>query len=148
MSPADRLRRLAALAAQGIAPSVSAVADGPASGRDGGRWRIAVARLRAAGLLAWPDRPVAAAGTPAPLWPGPRAGEVLTAAELEAWERCRDLPSPDGGWVEVEGETLRVVDGVALSREVGVEDWRLLRGGVARGEQSGRVGRWEVVDVG
>jgi len=40
-----------------------------------------------------------------------------------------------------------VVDGVALSREIGVEDVRLLRGGVAVGEESGRMTRWEVVDA-
>lgn len=150
MSPDDRLRRLAAVAAQGIAPSVSAVADGPASGRDGGRWRIAVARLRAAGLLAWPDRPVAAAGTPAPLWPGPSAWFVLTPEELEAWERCRDMPSPDSGWVSIyaggEGDVRRVVDGVALAFEPREEDVRLLRGGVAVGVVSGARFRWEVVD--
>jgi hypothetical protein len=143
VSPADRLRALAALAATGVAPSVSALAVDAA---DALRWRVAVSRLRAVGLLAWPTA-AAVAGRPAPLWPGPRAGEVLEAAELEAWERCRDLPSPDGGWVEVEGEVLRAVDGVALAREVGVEDVRLLRGGVAVGVVSGRCCRWGVVDV-
>jgi hypothetical protein len=144
VSPADRLRALAALAAQGIAPSVSALAVDAA---DALRWRVAVTRLRAAGLLAYPVA-VAAPGQPAPLWPGPRAGEVLSVEELDTWEDCRDLPSPDSGWVEVEGEVLRAVDGVALAREVGVEDVRLLRGGVAVGVVSGRACRWEVVDVG
>jgi hypothetical protein len=143
VSPADRMRTLAALAATGIAPSVSALAVDAA---DALRWRVAVSRLRSAGLLAWPTA-AAVAGRPAPLWPGPRAGEVLSTEELAAWERCRDLPSPDGGWVEVEGEVLRAVDGVALAREVGVEDVRLLRGGVAVGVVSGRCCRWEVVDV-
>ena len=143
MSPADRLRALAALAATGVAPSVSALAVDAA---DALRWRVAVSRLRSAGLLAWPTA-AAVAGRPAPLWPGPRAGEVLSVEELDAWEDCRDLPSPDSGWVEVDGEVLRAVDGVALAREVGVEDVRLLRGGVAVGVVSGRACRWEVVDV-
>lgn len=147
MSPADRLRALAALAAQGIAPSVSALAVDAA---DALRWRVAVTRLRAAGLLAYPVA-VAAPGQPAPLWPGPRAGEVLEAAELAAWERCRDLPSPDEGWVSVgaggEGDVRRAVDGVALAPEPREEDVRLLRGGVAVGVVSGARFRWEVVDV-
>lgn len=143
MSPADRMRTLAALAATGIAPSVSALAVDAA---DALRWRVAVSRLRSAGLLAWPTASTAG-GRPAPLWPGPRAGEVLSVEELDVWEDCRDLPSPDSGWVEVDGEVLRAVDGVALAREVGVEDVRLLRGGVAVGVVSGRVCRWEVVDV-
>jgi len=45
----------------------------------------------------------------------------------------------------VDGETMRVVDGVALARDIGAEDWRLLRGGVARGVVTGALGRWEVV---
>ena len=110
------------------------------------RWRVAVSRLRSAGLLEWPTA-AAVAGRPAPLWPGPRAGEVLSVEELDVWEDCRDLPSPDSGWVEVDGEVLRAVDGVALAREVGAEDVRLLRGGVAVGVVSGRACRWEVVDV-
>ena len=143
MSPADRLRTLAALAAQGIAPSVSAVAVDAA---DALRWRVAVTRLRAAGLLAYPVA-VAAPGQPAPLWPGPRAGEVLEAAELAAWERCRDQPSPDEGWVQVGGDVRRAVDGVALAPEPREEDVWLLRGGVAVGVVSGARFRWEVVDV-
>lgn len=144
MSPAERLRAIAACAASGVAPSVAVLAAYPA---ETGQWRQAVVRLRLAGLVALPSAQPAP-GAPAPLWPGPRAGDVLTPAELAAWEACRDLPSPDDGWVDVEGETLRVVDGVALAREVGAEDWRLLRGGVVVGVVSGRRGRWEVVDVG
>lgn len=144
MSPADRLRILAAIAAQGLAPSVSAVAVDAA---DALRWRVAVTRLRAAGLLAYPVA-VAAPGQPAPLWPGQRAASVLSAEGLAAWERCRDQPSPDEGWVRVGGCVRRAVDGVALATEPREEDVRLLRGGVAVGVVSGARFRWEVVDVG
>ncbi len=147
MSPADRLHALAALAAQGIAPSVSALAVDAA---DALRWRVAVSRLRSAGLLAWPTA-AAVAGRPAPLWPGPRAGEVLSVEELDAWEDCRDMPSPDSGWVSVgaggEGDVRRAVEGVALAAEPREEDVQLLRGGVAVGVVSGARFRWEVVDV-
>ena len=54
MSPADRMRTLAALAAQGIAPSVSALA---ADAADATRWRVAVSRLRSAGLRSAGLRP-------------------------------------------------------------------------------------------
>lgn len=143
MSPAERLRAIAACAAAGIAPSVSALA---ADAAETGQWRQAVVRLRLAGLVALPaSQP--APGAPAPLWPGPRAGDVLTPAELEAWEACQDLPSPDDGWVRVGGEVRRAVDGVALAAEPREEDVQLLRGGVAVGMVSGAVLRWEVVDA-
>jgi len=143
VSPVDRLRALAALAAAGLAPSVSALAT---DARDAGRWRVAVARMRARGWLVW-SATLPSAGTPVPLWPGPRAGEVLTCEELEAWERCRDLPSPDEGWVRVGGDVRRAVEGVALAAEPREEDVQLLRGGVAVGAVSGARLRWEVVDV-
>lgn len=138
----DRLRALAALAAAGLAPSVSALAtDAP----DALRWRVAVARLRARGWVAWPVA-LPSVGAPVPLWPGPRAASVLSAEEVAAWERCRDMPSPDDGWVRVGGDVRRAVDGVALAAEPREEDVRLLRGGVAVGVVSGAALRWEVVD--
>lgn len=143
MSPTERLQAIAALAATGVAPSVSALAAYPA---ETGQWRQAVVRLRLAGLVA-PPSAQPAPGAPAPLWPGPRAGEVLSPAELEAWERCRDMPSLDDGWVRVGGEVRRAVDGVALAAEPREEDVQLLRGGVAVGVVSGTAFRWEVVDA-
>lgn len=140
MSPAERLRTIAALAATGVAPSVSALAAYPA---ETGQWRQAVVRLRLAGLVALPSAQPAP-GAPAPLWPGPRAGDVLSPAELAAWEACRDIPSPDDGWVRVGGEVRRAVDGVALADEPSKEDVQLLRGGVAVGMVSGAALRWEV----
>ena len=142
MSPTDRMRALAALAAAGLAPSVSALAVDAA---DAGRWRVAVARMRVRGWLLW-SAALPSVRAPVPLWPGPRAGEVLSAEELEAWERCRDLPSPDKGWVRVGGDVRRAVDGVALAAEPQDEDVRLLRGGVAVGVVSGAALCWEVVD--
>lgn len=146
MTKAERLRALARVAAAGQVPSIGAVV---ADHIEHAQWRMAVSRLRAEGLL--PPAGVApTVGAPAPLWPGPARDALVNLigeAAVAAWEAARDRPSPDGGWVYVGGEVRRVVDGVALSREIGVEDVRLLRGGVAVGEESGRMTRWEVVDA-
>ena len=74
------------------------------------------------------------------LWPGPRAGEVLSPEEVSAWEAARQVP-PERGVVTVAGEQRPVVDGVALGTVPG-GDWRLRRGGVAV-RQDGKTGRWE-----
>lgn len=74
------------------------------------------------------------------LWPGPRAGEVLGAEEVAAWEAAREEP-PERGFVTVAGERRPVVDGVALGTVPG-GDFRLRRGGVAVRED-GFTSRWE-----
>jgi hypothetical protein len=144
-----RLGAIAGLAARGLVPSVALLAHGGPLSADAGRWRMAVTRLRRAGLLAPAAQPPSA-GRGAPLWPGPDrlALEALLGADaLAAWEDCRDRPSPDDGWVRVGGEVRRAVDGMALAAEPREEDVALLRGGVARGVVSGALMRWEVVDV-
>ncbi len=74
------------------------------------------------------------------LWPGPRAGEVLTAEQVAVWEAARQVP-PERGVVTVAGQQRPVVDGVALSTAQ-QDDWYLRRGGVAV-HQDGHMGRWE-----
>ena len=137
----ETLAAIAAYAATGQVPTALrlAMAEGEPKAS---RWRVRTLRLREAGLLT-----TAPHGAEVALWPGQlTATRALIGAELlEAWLRCRDIPSPEDGWVDVDGETMRVVDGVALARDIGAEDWRLLRGGVTRGVVTGALGRWEVV---
>lgn len=137
----ETLTAIATYAATGQVPTALRLARAEGEPK-ASRWRVRTLRLREAGLLT-----TAPHGVEVALWPGQlTATRALIGAELlDAWLRCRDMPSPEDGWVEVDGEVLRVVDGVALARDVGAEDWRLLRGGVACGVTSGAMARWEVV---
>lgn len=135
------LEAIAAVAATGRAPTarlLTEVDEMPASSR----WRVRVHRLRVAGLIE-----TAPLGTERAIWPAnlPAVRALIGAEAVAAWVACRDVLPPTDGWVEVEDEMLRVVDGVALAREMGADDWWLRRGGVACGHQSGRLTRWEVV---
>lgn len=76
-------------------------------------------------------------------WPGPEAGEVLSAEEVAAWDAARVEP-PAEGTVRVGGHLYRVVDGEALGALPG-SDWLLLRGGRAVSRDGVTSGRWEVV---
>ena len=135
------LATIAAYAAAGQVPTALRLAAAEGEPK-ASRWRVRASRLREAGLLT-----TAPHGAEVALWPGQLAATraLIGADALDAWIACRDIPSPEDGWVDVNGETLRAVDGVALAREIGAEDWRLLRGGVARGVETGAFGRWEVV---
>lgn len=107
-------------------------------------WRVRVHRLRMAGLVE-----MAPLGTERAIWPAnlPAVRALIGAEAVDAWIACRDVLPPTDGWVQVEDEMLRVVDGIALAREMGADDWWLRRGGVAYGHQSGRMTRWEVVNA-
>lgn len=133
-------RQLAAVAAEGLAPTRA-----EASHRLG--WSMSLSSQHLYTLLRQGVVAVGAlqgrrqgGGASRLLWPGPRAGEVLTAEQVAAWEAARQVP-PEEGVVIVAGEQRRVVDGVALGTVPGC-DWRLRRGGVAVRED-GRLGRWE-----
>lgn len=133
------VRELAAMAAEGFAPTRLEATRrlGLSMGLTSQWLNIMVRR----GVIVEGERLAATrGGLSRLLWPGPRVGEVLSLAEVAAWEAARQVP-PEEGVVVVAGEQRRVVDGVALGTVPGC-DWRLRRGGVAVRED-GKTGRWE-----
>lgn len=132
-------RELAALAAEGLAPTRTEA--GLRLGWSMGLSSQHLGTMLRQQVIAPGERlPHTRGGASRLLWPGPRAAEVLSPEEVAAWEAARQVP-PEEGVVTVAGEQRRVVDGVALGTVPG-GDWRLRRGGVAVRED-GKTGRWE-----